>query len=76
MMVTFGSLLGQRVCCWIAGLAGFLPVVSEAIEVQPTTGQIQAALERGRATAQARKPPDRLYAWFGSSGEFEPRGFL
>ena len=75
-MASFWSPFGQRVCCWLAGLFVFLPVVFEAIEVRPTPAQIQAALEKGKATAEARKPPDRLYEWFGSFEEFEPRVFL
>ncbi len=55
-------------------LAG--PVCAQAIEVQPTRLQIEAALERGTIAAAARTPPDRLYAWFGSTNELEPRGFL
>ncbi|MGH7205583.1 MAG: hypothetical protein ACREI2_05170 [Nitrospiraceae bacterium] len=51
-------------------------VAAEAIEVQPTRAQIEAALERGRTAAVARIPPDRLYAWFGTPNELEPRGFL
>jgi hypothetical protein len=47
-----------------------------AIEVHPTPVQIATALERGKAAAVSRTPPDRLYAWFGSSEEFEPHGFL
>src|SRR5437016_13537152 len=51
-------------------------LAAEAIEVEPTQTQIEAALERGRAAAVARIPPDRLYAWFGAPNELEPRGFL
>jgi len=66
------------------GLAGaitlacvFLKSVEvQAIDVQPTRSQIETALERGKAAAVARTPPDRLYAWFGSVNEREPRGFL
>ncbi len=47
-----------------------------AIELSPTQGQIQHALQEGRAAAQARVPPNELYAWFGSAEEFEPKGFL
>ncbi len=57
-----------------ASVAGAPPVT--AIEVQPTREQVQAALDRGKAAAAARTPPDRLYAWFGSDKELEPRGFL
>jgi hypothetical protein len=47
-----------------------------AIETRPPEGAVAAALERGRAAATDRIPPDRLYAWFGSSEPFEPRGFI
>src|SRR2546430_16022502 len=30
----------------------------------------------GKVAAAARTPPDRLYAWFGSTNELEPRGFV
>jgi hypothetical protein len=49
---------------------------SDAIEVQPQAAQIQNALERGKRAAAARTPPDQLYAWFGSTHELEPKGFL
>ena len=52
------------------------PLSAGAIEVQPGPAQIQAALDHGKTAAAARVPPDRLYAWFGSSNELEPRGFL
>ncbi|MEW6544816.1 MAG: hypothetical protein AB1411_14555 [Nitrospirota bacterium] len=57
------------------GLLGWA-AVGQAIEVHPTQTQIEAALERGRAAATARTPPDRLYAWFGPRRELEPQGFL
>jgi hypothetical protein len=47
-----------------------------AIEVRPSAAEVAAALEQGRAAAKDRIPPDRLYAWFGSSEPFEPRGFI
>lgn len=59
----------------LAVLAGG-PGLALAIEVQPTRAQVEAALERGRSAAVARIPPDRLYAWFGSQADLEPRGFL
>jgi len=55
-------------------LATDLPVA--AIEMRPPSAEIASALEQGRAAAKDRVPPDRLYAWFGSSEPFEPRGFV
>lgn len=52
------------------------PGVASAIDVHPTAERIQAALERGKAEARARTPPNQLYAWFGGTSESEPRGFL
>ena len=65
--MTFGILA-------LCALGPSLPTA--AIEVQPTPGQIQTALERGKSAAVSRIPPDRLYAWFGTPNELEPRGFL
>ena len=69
--------------CGIVAASGLLlgwslawPSVAGAIDVQPTTGRIQAALERGAAAAKAKIPPNELYAWFGGDSELEPRGFL
>jgi len=47
-----------------------------AIEIHPSPAEIAAALERGKSAAQSRIPPHRLYAWFGPSGDLEPKGFL
>ena len=67
-------------CCvlFLAGLAGeaILPPDAVGIEVHPSPEQIAQAIERGRQAAAARMPPDRLYAWFGSEQDLEPRGFL
>jgi len=52
------------------------PGTAGAIDVQPTAERIQAALERGKAAASARIPPNQLYAWFGGASDSEPRGFL
>lgn len=60
----------------LAMLAAAIPTVIHAIEIQPTRAEIQAALDRGRAAAEARKPPNHLYAWFGSDQELESRGFV
>jgi hypothetical protein len=55
-----------------AGLAS----LAEAIEVQPTPEQIQAALARGKEAAQEHRPPDTFYVRFGATGELRPSGFL
>lgn len=68
-------LLQTIVACWVVACAASVDV-AEALVLSPTPEQITAALERGKAAAQARIPPDRLYAWFGSTDELEPRGFL
>ncbi len=64
----------------VAGvLAGWMlvwPAPSAAIEAAPVAEQVRAALERGQAAAKAWTPPNELYAWFGGTGEWEPRGFL
>ncbi len=64
----FWVLVGVLLCC-------DAPVVW-SIEPHPTQAQIEQALERGKAAAKTRLPPDRLYAWFGSTQELEPHGFL
>lgn len=62
------SLLGCGILAW-TGAAG-------AIDTRPEPARIQAALERGKAAAAARIPPNQLYAWFGGKNELEPRGFV
>jgi hypothetical protein len=59
----------------LAGTLAWTPG-PEAIEVAPSPAQIDAALARGKAAAQAKTPPDRLYAWFGSASDLAPRGFV
>lgn len=73
-----GAALAGALVGVLIGLAVDLaaPAPSPAIDVQPTREAVRAALERGKAAAAARTPPDRLYAWFGSENELEPKGFL
>jgi hypothetical protein len=66
------SVFSPLVCC----MPAWSSLPAHAIIVQPTTSQVEIALQRGRAAADNRTPPDRLYAWFGSEAEFEPRGFV
>ena len=72
------KVLGVSCAMLVAGALIVWGVVSPAlaIERQPSLEQVAQALERGRAAAAARTPPDRLYAWFGSEEELQPRGFL
>lgn len=62
------------VLAWALALGTVVP--SAAIEVQPTDGQIRAALTKGKEAARDRRPPDSLYARFGESDEGRPSGFL
>ena len=60
----------------VCGVLCLLPLKSEAIELAPTGGQIDQAVEQGLTAAKERVPPNQLYAWFGSDDELEPKGFL
>ena len=60
------------VCAWAVGLSS----IAWAITIEPTPDQIEKALERGRQAGKERIPPVRLYAWFGSSDQLKPHGFL
>jgi hypothetical protein len=54
-----------------------LPHVSaHAIDVFPTAGQIQTALDQGEEAAERRMPPDSFYVTFGVTDEIQPKGFL
>ena len=48
-------------------------VSSYAIEVQPTTEQIQAQVERGKLAAGQGVSPDQLHAWFGATEDLALR---
>lgn len=67
-------LIGSLFLLWTVG-AGH-PESARAIVTQPSRAQIESALEKGKAAATARMPPDRLYVWFGSRSDLEPNGFL
>lgn len=47
-----------------------------AIESQPSSEQVQAALDAGKAAAAQGNPPDTFYARFGARDELHPGGFL
>jgi hypothetical protein len=54
----------------------FLPWSAMAIDVQPTSEQIQAALDKGKQAAQQHSSPDTLYERFGAADDLHPSGFL
>jgi hypothetical protein len=60
----------------IGALSALLHVSAYAIDVHPTAGQIQAALNEGKAAAEKRSPPDTFYVRFGASDALHPSGFL
>ena len=63
---------------WVGIVAlSCLPHVSaHAIDVFPTAGQIQTALDQGKEAAEKRMPPDSFYVRFGVADEVQPKGFL
>ena len=64
-------------CLFCIGVALGIPATeSRAIEVSPTTVQVEQAVEQGLRAAKDRVLPNRLYAWFGSDEELRPKGFL
>jgi hypothetical protein len=51
-------------------------VSAHAIDVHPTAGQIQTALDQGEEAAEKRMPPDSFYVPFGVTDALQPKGFL
>ena len=60
----------------LAGALAFPAMESRAIEVSPTTMQVEQAVRQGLQAAKDRVLPIRLYTWFGSEEELRPKGFL
>lgn len=69
------SLAGFCLSC-LAGALAFPAMESRAIEVSPTTMQVEQAVRQGLRAAKDRVLPIRLYTWFGSEEELRPKGFL
>jgi hypothetical protein len=51
-------------------------VPSAAIELRPTTADIQHAIARGKEAAQEHRRPDVFHVTFGSADAVQPGGFL
>ena len=60
----------------ISGLVYMVDRPAQAIDVQPTREQVQAAIERGREAAEKRSSPDTFYVRFGATDDLHPSGFL
>ena len=69
------SLAGFCFFC-IGAVLGVPAMECRAIEVSPTTVQVEQAVAEGLRAAKDRVLPNRLYAWFGSDEELRPKGFL
>ena len=63
-------------CFCVVALSCHPHVSAYAIDVHPTTEQIQAALDQGKEAAQKRSPPDMFYVRFGATDELHSSGFL
>ena len=63
-------------CVGIVVLSCLPHVPAHAIDVHPTTEQIQTALDQGKEAAQKWRPPDSFYVRFGVIDEVQPEGFL
>jgi hypothetical protein len=63
-------------CVGIVALSFLLHVSAHAIDVSPTTEQIQTALDQGKEAAEKGMPPDSFYVRFGVTDEVQPKGFL
>ncbi len=51
-------------------------VNAHAIFQHPDKQQVEQALQKGVVFAKEHRPPNELYWRFGSTGKFEPQGFL
>ena len=69
-------LRSMLLCVGVVVLSCLPHVSAHAIDVHPTVGQIQTALDQGKEAAQKRSPPDSFYVRFGVIDEVQPKGFL
>ncbi|BCA53141.1 conserved exported protein of unknown function [Nitrospira sp. KM1] len=64
---------------WIGVIAVMLAafaIPAAAIEIQPSSDQILAALQSGKEAARQHSPPDSFYVRFGAMDDLHPNGFL
>lgn len=69
-------LRSMLLCVGVSALSCLPHVSAHAIDVHPTAGQIQTALDQGKEVAEKRMPPDSFYVRFGVADEVQPKGFL
>lgn len=62
-------------CITVAAVPGMV-ISSSAIDAQPTSEQVLAALARGKEAAQRHRPPDMFYIRFGAGDDLHPAGFV
>ena len=67
---------GMLLCVGVVALSCLSHASAHAIDVFPTAGQIQTALDQGKEAAEKRMPPDSFYVRFGVADEVQPKGFL
>lgn len=79
-MLMRGTLVYRQTSLWLSvgvvGLTGLLHLSAYAIDLHPTTEQIQTALDWGKEAAQKRDSPDTFYVRFGATDDLHPGGFL
>ena len=69
-------LRSMLLCVSVIALSCLPHVSAHAIDVHPTAGQIQTALDQGEDAAEKRMPPDSFYVPFGVTDALQPKGFL
>ena len=69
-------LRSMLLCVGVIALSCFPHVSAHAIDVHPTAGQIQTALDQGKEAAQKQSLPDTFYIRFGASDDLHSSGFL
>jgi hypothetical protein len=63
-------------CLGVVALSCLPHALAYAIDLRPTSEQIQTVLDQGKEAAQKRSPPDTFYVRFGATDELHSSGFL